>query len=64
MDNARASAIKAKRNGNKTGPEMRFNRNTIFDLRQQGLSMREIARKVGCSASLVCQISKTKESEG
>lgn len=52
-DNARASMLKAIANGAKLGRKRTRNDEQILSLRKQGFSMREIAKRSGCSTGAV-----------
>jgi len=53
IDNARASVAKAKANGNRLGRRKIRDDNQIRALRREGLSIRDIAAKIGLSTAAV-----------
>ena len=53
IENARASARKAKENGTHVGPRQQRDDQKIKELRNKGFTIRQIAAMVGFSASTV-----------
>lgn len=56
--NALASTEKRKSKGKKPGPHTRINKNRVLELRKNRLTLRAIAKEVGCSFHRVNQILK------
>jgi IS30 family transposase len=52
-ENAKASAVKAKLNGNKTGPPRLRDDNKIRKLRSKGLSLRKIGKMLGLNHNTI-----------
>lgn len=56
QERTKAGLERAKRKGKVLGRPQTMDRSKILDLREQGLSMRQIATELGISAPRVCQI--------
>lgn len=56
VKNAKASSEKRKRNGSKSGPAPRIQKDKVFALRAKGLSLRAIGKELKCSFNRVHKI--------
>ena len=52
-DKIKAAVQERRKNGERIGPPKRYDYDTVRKLRKRGLTMREIAKQMGCSTNVV-----------